>query len=203
MIKKWFTWSASVVNEMGIVDWLAASVFLYGFVAGERGSASVCVCVCLSLSLSGPTLARPCLAYRKDIAKCSAFCSSLIHTHAIINSDVVVINLLHIEGSSLLLSSSSLIKLKEMGTLKDCTVGEKSCMMKRLLIWCNNEKIWFASELYPSCMQALNLSIIWVILIIILTLNLPNQWQSLIIRVLRAYSLEYYFFSAIFVVILF
>lgn len=53
---------------------------------------------------------------------------------------------------------------------------------KRLLIWCNNEKIWFASELYPSCMQALNLSIIFVILIILVTWNWPHP-SLLIIKV--------------------
>ncbi len=99
----WMRWGCGLIGCLSLPVWLCSR--------WKRISQRLCVCLSLSLSLSlsvVPTLPRPCLAYRKDIAKYSAFCSSLIHTHAIINSDVVVINLLHIEGSSLLLSSSSL-----------------------------------------------------------------------------------------------
>lgn len=51
----------------------------------------------------------------------------------------------------------------------------RSCMMKRLIMWCNNEKIWLASELHPSCMHALVLSIIIVILVIIFGIELTSS----------------------------
>lgn len=73
MCGEWeWRWGCGLIGCLSLPVWLC-----------RRWSASVRVCVCFSLSLSGRTLARPCLACRKDIAKCSVSCSSLLHTHSI------------------------------------------------------------------------------------------------------------------------